>query len=55
MKNTDIKEKKRSKRRRGWLIFVVVLAWLALMVSLTVFADARTVRFYMTGEPEITV
>ena len=55
MKNIERKEKKQGKKRRGWIIAVVVLAWLLLMVSLAMLADARTVRFYMNGEPELTI
>ena len=51
-----MKEKaEKKKSRRGLIIFIVVLAWLLLMASLTVLADGRTVRFYMSGEQEMTI
>ena len=45
----------KKKGRRVLIIVVVVLAWLLLMASLTVLADSRTVRFYMSGDVEMTI
>ena len=53
MSKRDKAEKKKS--RRGLVIFIAVLSWLLLMASLTVLADSRTVRFYMTGEEEMNI
>ena len=44
-----------KKKRRVLLITIAVLAWLMLMASLLYFGDGRTVRFYMTGEQEISI
>lgn len=50
------KEKTQKKKsRKGLIIFIAVLSWLVLMASLTVLADARTVRFYMSGEEEMSI
>ena len=50
------KEKTEKKKgRRALIIVIVVLAWLLLMASLTVLADSRTVRFYMSGDEEMTI
>ena len=43
------------KKKKTWLIVTAVLAWLVLMASLTFIYDARTVRFYMTGERELSI
>lgn len=43
------------KKKKTWLIIIAVLAWLVLMASLTFIYDARTVRFYMTGEREQSI
>ena len=53
MSKRDKAEKKKS--RRGLVIFIAVLSWLLLMASLTVLADSRTVRFYMTGQEEMSI
>ena len=37
------------------LIVTAVLAWLVLMLCLGFVADSRRVRFYVTGEPTMTV
>ena len=50
------KEKAKNKKsRKGLIISIAVLSWLVLMASLTVLADSRTVRFYMTGEREMSI
>ena len=43
------------KKKKTWLIIIAVLSWLVLMASLTFIYDARTVRFYMTGEQEQSI
>lgn len=45
--------KEKKKRRSRALIVVAVLSWLILMLCLTFIADARRVRFYVSGEQEI--
>ena len=45
----------KKKGRRALIISIVVLAWLMLMASLTVLADGRTVRFYMSGEQDMSI
>lgn len=45
----------KKKGRRVLIIVIVVLAWLMLMASLSVLADSRTVRFYMSGDVEMTI
>lgn len=44
-----------KKKRRVLLITIAVLAWLLLMASLVFLGDGRTVRFYMTGEQEMSI
>lgn len=57
-RDIDMSKKEKTgkkKGRRALIIVVVVLAWLLLMASLTVLADSRTVRFYMSGDVEMTI
>ena len=48
-------EKSGSSGRRAWIIAAGVLLWLILMAALALLLDARTVRFYIYGEDEITL
>ena len=48
-------EKSGSRGRRAWIIILAVLAWLLLLASLALLMDARTVRFYVYGEDEMTL
>ena len=52
-----MKEKKERKKRRGrgWIVLLAVLALFLLTASLLTLLDARYVRFYMTGDEEITL
>ena len=52
-----MKEKKERKkhRGRGWVFLLAVLALLLLTASALTLLDARYVRFYMTGDEEITL
>ena len=52
-----MKEKKERKkhRGRGWVFLLAVLALLLLTASVLTLLDARYVRFYMTGDEEITL
>ena len=52
MKN---KAKKKKRFSSTGLIVIAVLAWLVLMLCLTIVADSRRVRFYVTGEQLMTV
>ncbi len=45
----------KKKKKRALIIVIAVLAWLMLMASLAFLFDARTVRFYMTGEQELSI
>lgn len=44
-----------KKKSRVWIIVAAFMAWLVLMASLAMLADARRVRFYVSGEQEMTV
>ena len=50
-----MKNKENRKTRSSVLIVVALLAWLVLMVCLTFMADARRVRFYMSGQQEMSI
>ena len=50
-----MKNKENRKTRSSILIVVALLAWLVLMVCLTFMADARHVRFYMSGQQEMSI
>lgn len=47
------KEKRKSRSRA--LIVIAVLSWVILMLCLTFIADARRVRFYVSGEQEMRI
>ena len=54
MKKTEVVTENK-KRIRRWLIAIAVTAWMLLVVSMAVLADARFVRFYMIGSDDLTI
>ena len=50
-----MKNKENKKSRSRVLIVVAVLSWLILMACLTFMMDSRRVRFYVSGEQEMSI
>ena len=55
MKEKNEQAVRKKRRGRGWLVMLAILALLLLAASALMLLDARFVRFYMTGEDEITL
>ena len=50
-----MKNKENKKTRSRALIVIALLSWLILMLCLTLIADGRRVRFYVSGEQEMQI
>ena len=50
-----MKNKENRKKRSRVLIVIAVMAWLILMLCLTFIMDSRRVRFYVSGQQEISI
>ena len=50
-----MKNREHKKSRSRALIVIALLSWIILMLCLTYIADGRRVRFYVSGEREITM
>ena len=47
--------REKNRARRGWIAALIVLVWLLITAGLVLLVDARTVRFYVYGEDDMTV
>ena len=55
MKEKTEKSVRKKRRGRGWIIAAAMLAILLLTASMLMLIDARYVRFYMTGDEDVTL
>ncbi|MCR5575620.1 MAG: polysaccharide deacetylase family protein [Oscillospiraceae bacterium] len=55
MKEKQEQAVRKKQRGRGWIVALAILAILLLTASMLTLLDARHVRFYMTGDEDVTL